>query len=207
MKVSNKGDKFLWVGNAPAIDFVNTQIVQQGVTVDLLDNSGDLLEWLGSSGMLEEGPLRQVTRKFTSAQLQRALRDAKEYRMALRRALQRISHHGTVDKSVLEDTNRFLGEPRSTFRLTGTKQAPQLQQQWVIRQPEDLSRPIAFAFAHLLADQDISRVRKCRNPECILFFLDTSKSGTRAWCSLDICGNKSRVAAFRERRAREKPSC
>lgn len=199
MEVAKRSDKFLWVGNDPAIDFVNTQLVQEGTRVDLLEQPGDLLQWLRDSEMLGEQSLREVTRSFGRSRLEEALRCAKDYRKALRTALHKLSQHGTVDGNALEETNRLLQEPRSIFALSDTMRGTKLQQKWIVGQPADLSRPIAFAFARLLTDQHSGRLRKCQNPECILFFLDTSKSGTRTWCSMNICGNKMRIAAFRKR--------
>jgi predicted RNA-binding Zn ribbon-like protein len=53
----------------------------------------------------------------------------------------------------------------------------------------------------MLTEDDLSRLRKCANPECVLYFYDVSKGGKRRWCSLDICGNKLRMAASRRRHA------
>jgi predicted RNA-binding Zn ribbon-like protein len=33
----------------------------------------------------------------------------------------------------------------------------------------------------------------------VLLFLDTSRSHTRRWCSMEQCGNRSKVAAFNAR--------
>jgi predicted RNA-binding Zn ribbon-like protein len=199
MKVSTKSEKFLWVGNDPAIDFVNTLIVQEGREVDLLAKPGDLLDWLRDSESLIERSLSDIERRLGKSQLEQALACAKDYRKTLKTALQRVSERGTVGKHALEETNRFLQEPRMIFALSDTEQGSQLLQKWTVGQPEDVLRPIALDFARLITDHDLSRIRKCQNPECVLFFLDTSKSGTRAWCSMNICGNKLRVAAFRKR--------
>ncbi|MBC7809515.1 MAG: CGNR zinc finger domain-containing protein, partial [Burkholderiales bacterium] len=43
--------------------------------------------------------------------------------------------------------------------------------------------PLALSALHLLASADLSRLRKCHNQRCILLFYDTTKSGTRQWCS------------------------
>ncbi|WP_082661594.1 CGNR zinc finger domain-containing protein [Terracidiphilus gabretensis] len=37
---------------------------------------------------------------------------------------------------------------------------------------------------------------------CVVHFFDTSKKGSRRWCSMNICGNKLKVAAY-QRRKRE----
>ncbi|MFB4293526.1 CGNR zinc finger domain-containing protein [Nonomuraea sp. ATR24] len=44
------------------------------------------------------------------------------------------------------------------------------------------------------------RVRKCANPQCVLWFLDVSKNGSRRWCSMEVCGNRSKVGRFNQRR-------
>src|SRR6516164_5368126 len=44
------------------------------------------------------------------------------------------------------------------------------------------------------ASVDRTRVRKCG--QCVLHFLDTSKKGTRRWCSMQLCGNRLKVAAY-----------
>ena len=41
-----------------------------------------------------------------------------------------------------------------------------------------------------LLDEHPARVRKCANPDCPFWFLDTTRSGTRRWCSMTVCGNR-----------------
>ena len=33
----------------------------------------------------------------------------------------------------------------------------------------------------------------CANPDCVLWFLDTSRPGTRRWCSMAACGNRDKA--------------
>jgi predicted RNA-binding Zn ribbon-like protein len=202
MKVSTKSGKFLWVGNDPAIDFANTDIVHDGKAIDLLEKPQDLLDWLAAAGLLGGERLEVSAGTLRKAELEKALLRALDYRAILKSALNAISEGGNIkkEKVAIAETNRLLAEPRATFTLSAEK-APQLSQDWFIGEADDLIRPIAFAFARLLTTQDVGRIRECQNPECVLFFLDTSKSNTRAWCSMDICGNKLRVAAFRKRQA------
>jgi predicted RNA-binding Zn ribbon-like protein len=51
----------------------------------------------------------------------------------------------------------------------------------------------------LLAAVPRDRVRKCEHESCVLHFYDTSKKGSRRWCSMNLCGNKVKVAAYKER--------
>ncbi|WP_344021310.1 CGNR zinc finger domain-containing protein [Pseudonocardia kongjuensis] len=36
------------------------------------------------------------------------------------------------------------------------------------------------------------RVRRCAHDTCVLHFLDTTRNGTRRWCSMASCGNRSK---------------
>jgi predicted RNA-binding Zn ribbon-like protein len=41
-----------------------------------------------------------------------------------------------------------------------------------------------------LIDEHPGRVRNCANPDRPFWFLDTTRSGTRRWCSMSVCGNR-----------------
>lgn len=45
------------------------------------------------------------------------------------------------------------------------------------------------------------RLRRCAAPECRMLYLDTSRAGSRRWCSMQRCGNRAKVRAHRERAA------
>jgi predicted RNA-binding Zn ribbon-like protein len=44
-----------------------------------------------------------------------------------------------------------------------------------------------------LLETRADRIRGCANPECVLWFLDTSRPGTRRWCSMASCGNRDKA--------------
>ena len=66
------------------------------------------------------------------------------------------------------------------------------------RKPADLWAPIVDATADLLAETESSRIRKCES--CVVHFFDMSKKGSRRWCSMNICGNKLKVATYQRRK-------
>ena len=43
------------------------------------------------------------------------------------------------------------------------------------------------------------RIRVCAADNCGLLLVDTSKSGRRRWCSMEVCGNRAKVRAHRSR--------
>jgi predicted RNA-binding Zn ribbon-like protein len=58
---------------------------------------------------------------------------------------------------------------------------------------------IARSAAELIAEGASARLRVCSNPDCGLFFYDTSRTRRRRWCSMSRCGNRHKVAAFSRR--------
>src|SRR5262249_46977186 len=58
---------------------------------------------------------------------------------------------------------------------------------------------IARSAAEIIIEGQPSQVRLCANPSCSLFFYDNSRTHRRRWCSMALCGNRSKVAAFARR--------
>lgn len=58
------------------------------------------------------------------------------------------------------------------------------------------------AIIHLRDHGD--RLRNCCGEDCPMVFLDLSRAGRRAWCSMARCGNRAKVRAFRARAADNK---
>jgi predicted RNA-binding Zn ribbon-like protein len=68
---------------------------------------------------------------------------------------------------------------------------------------EWLLAAIARSAAELLVDGPGAPIRRCANPACRLFFYDDSRTHRRRWCSMKLCGNRHKVAAFLKRRSKE----
>ena len=55
---------------------------------------------------------------------------------------------------------------------------------------------VARSAAEIVAEGARARLRVCANGDCGLFFYDESRTHRRRWCSMAVCGNRSKVAAF-----------
>jgi predicted RNA-binding Zn ribbon-like protein len=53
--------------------------------------------------------------------------------------------------------------------------------------------------AALITKEQPSLVKDCAGSTCTLWFLDQSKAHRRLFCSPSACGNRAKVAAFRDR--------
>jgi predicted RNA-binding Zn ribbon-like protein len=181
------------VGNTPGLDFVNTDIVRAGRPVDLLASGDDLAQWLRESGLL------RVPKSAAVPLLEAALRVARNYRRALRAGVQTLVDRGSLPEKTIAATNDLLAGKAGRDLLVSDRNRFMLERRWDLSSAEGICAPIAMSFAQFISSADLERVRRCKNPECVLFFYDVSRSGTRSWCSLATCGNKLRVAAFRRR--------
>lgn len=63
-----------------------------------------------------------------------------------------------------------------------------------------IGRILGIAFLSEL-DGSWHRFRMCADPTCTTVFYDRSKNHSAKWCSMQNCGNRSKVRAFRERHA------
>jgi len=191
---------FLFVGNQVCLDFINTQFVLNGRPVDLLATFSDLVTWLVQIHLLtvEEGKKleRQWGRQGEGAQ---TLEQARAFRVALREMVERIAAGRSVSQATTETINDMLryriGYPQLTRRSGKFEREFQAESQGA----NQLLGLLAEAATNLLCMCDFSLIKKCQNLACVLFFYDTTKNHARHWCSMTICGNRSKVAAHYRR--------
>ena len=73
---------------------------------------------------------------------------------------------------------------------------------------EPVQRDVRGAFADLvgivytaMADGTWSRLKACRADSCHWLFYDRSRNRSAVWCSMAVCGNRTKTRAYRARRA------
>ena len=71
-----------------------------------------------------------------------------------------------------------------------------------IDDPDALLTLVAMQIALLLTQEDPALVKSCAGEKCSLWFVDRTKAHRRMFCSAAGCGNRAKVAAFRERQRR-----
>jgi len=64
---------------------------------------------------------------------------------------------------------------------------------------EWLLAAIARSGAELISEGASQNLKQCANPDCQILFYDDSRTHRRRWCSMALCGNRSKVAAFARR--------
>jgi predicted RNA-binding Zn ribbon-like protein len=62
---------------------------------------------------------------------------------------------------------------------------------------------VACDAVELLSGPYAHRIRSCAAEDCHLIYVDTSRPGSRRWCSMEHCGNRHKVRAMRARHCEE----
>jgi predicted RNA-binding Zn ribbon-like protein len=63
-----------------------------------------------------------------------------------------------------------------------------------------VGRVLATAYASM-ADGTWARLKACRNHGCRWAFYDFSKNKSASWCSMQLCGNRTKTRSYRRRHA------
>jgi predicted RNA-binding Zn ribbon-like protein len=179
------------------LDLVNSRGPDSALERDRLRTPAELVGWLAAHGWAEER-LEGLRRSPPDASL--LLRDARRLREDLASALEALRDRRPVAPEVIHALDRLLAERRAATRLRRDGDRLRISEEETSGSLRALLSPVARAAAELLSGCDPGRVRRCAAPECGAWFLDTSKSGRRRWCSMATCGNRAKAARHRKRR-------
>jgi predicted RNA-binding Zn ribbon-like protein len=192
-------DGFLFVANNPILDLLNTRPVLADRPTELLSDVCALERWLIASGMVTSSKTKAIFRSWRqSTEATAFLEQLIAFRERLREAVVRIENGSSPTDAFLAEVNSLLlKHPRHTSLHKRDGKVIR-ETSFEPREPSDLWAPIIDASADLLTETESSRIRKCES--CVVHFFDTSKKGSRRWCSMNICGNKLKVAAYQRRK-------
>lgn len=191
-------DGFLFVGNHLALDFLNTCPVRNGEPLELLPDFAAVLRWFAAAGLLSSRQVDDLQQQWSGSGRARHIAAAmRQLRDKLRKMIIAWEMTGELHRSTVDELNQIMSEHPMLTRLEWDTNGATTEPWFHASRPEDLFAPLAHSAAMLFAGADRNRVRKCGH--CVLHFYDTSKKGTRRWCSMQLCGNRLKVAAYAAR--------
>lgn len=177
--------EFLFIAGEPALDFLNTEIVSDGERVDLLETPEDLGRWMAEAKLAAHAVVTPSV-----------LAGAKRMRAALRDIMEAVIARKPVRREAQRTLNIDLNRGRGALALS--TYGGGFSVEFVPERP-DARFLLAQAAATFLARANTSRIRRCEGADCILFFYDTTRSGTRRWCTMAGCGNRMKAALHYQR--------
>jgi len=189
-----------WISGALWLDAVNCEWISGNARVDGWRDCESLQAWFRQAGARydEAAALRQVTLGGDAV-----LEAAKHLRASLRRACEATRDGNAIPQSVVDELNSLLSKHGVVSELEISPDGPRERE---ITEENGGADAALYVLARSALRSwtrgDLARLKPCANPNCILWFLDTSKNGTRRWCSMQACGNRNKVSAHYERRAK-----
>jgi predicted RNA-binding Zn ribbon-like protein len=191
--------EFKLLGGATCLDFANTVDWRKGEPRELLSSFNDLVDWARQAREVTDSEARELLSEaaLDPGRGEALLRRAVALREAVYRVFKAHADGASPREDDLELLNRELADAHSHTRLAweGDGYALRLQ-----NAPEKIIWSVAHSAAQLLTGPHLGRVKECGDPRCGWLFLDTSRNGTRRWCSMSDCGNRNKARAHYRRR-------
>jgi predicted RNA-binding Zn ribbon-like protein len=164
-------------------DYVNTLDFETGI--DLISRPDELAMWFSEQGLVDD--LVEPSDQEVA--------DAHAVREAVRALLlvnNGVEADATAASKTLEEAGRKAqlgvrfedGRPVLAPADDGTRGA--------------IGRIVA-AVAELAPTDEWKRLKGCRDEHCRVAFYDKSRNRSRAWCSMEVCGNRDKQRGYRAR--------
>ncbi len=200
--MTDKSEKtdFLFLAGHPGLDFLNTRTLVKGQPAELLPNLEEFLRWLTRAGRIDGRSAAESLKRWDgSPEGPRVVERARTFRETMRHMTDGLVRGRGVSTEGVAAINFILAENDGNLRLE--RHGGGFRVRFAARptSPITLLGSLAEAAADLLSNATLSLVRRCGNPDCVLFFYDTTRNHRRQWCSMGTCGNLMKVRAFRRR--------
>ncbi len=191
------------IGGSVCLDFINT--LDNRPTAEpkeLIRSFTDLARFAEESGILKASDAKYLVGKLNvrAAQGEDAILRAVELREAMYAIFSAVIERRKPYADALATLNSYVREAALHSQLVRQKERYQWRFDDLKSSYDAVLWPIARAAADLLASNDLAMVRACSAPTCQWFFLDTSKNHHRRWCSMKVCGNRTKVRKFYARK-------
>ena len=206
--------QFVFDAGALALDLLNTWRFNADQSLDLLQSPEDVVTWLAAVGLPDGAYSPELSSHPPNRRI--LLDEALWLRRDILLIVQSLVAGELPPPYTVDTINRILTESATSFRLDSLIIPPEgeqdegMEDHLVLNAHEHVSsvlgvlQPIALSAARIVTEANTTRIRQCASRNCMYWFLDTSKSGRRRWCSMSRCGNRAKVA--KHYRQRSEPS-
>jgi predicted RNA-binding Zn ribbon-like protein len=201
--MSDGASRFDWSGGHPALDLVNTLDERPfDHPVEMLATYRDLVRFVELAGLIEPSiaaGLAGLSGRRCSGVLERT-RLLREQLHDVLRAMHVGHSLPTHDLDAISTAIRAAHASRKLVAATSPRLASHVWSDMLA--PEIPLHACAVAIELLLTYVDRLKIRKCGASDCDVYFVDTSRTQHRQWCSMQGCGNREKQ---RRRRSPAQP--
>jgi predicted RNA-binding Zn ribbon-like protein len=209
--VTRSDPAYVWdfCGGQLAIDFTNTVGSRGDTPEEHFITYADVVSWAQTRRVL---PAAHARRLLHEAELRPAAAvDALSSLRALRESLYRTMaaivsgrKPSATDLAVLNTSMRTSYAGAQLRPHDGRLELAFAREDERMHLDEAIATPVVRAAIDLLTTSAIDRVRLCADSTCGWLFADTTRSGTRRWCDMKVCGNRNKVRRFRSPTAKRR---
>ncbi|MCG1031066.1 CGNR zinc finger domain-containing protein [Leclercia sp.] len=186
---TNRGPWFL--AEQIALDFINTVAMTDKEAQDFLQTDDDVFRWLNSAGI--------EIQASRNAQPGKLLLSARTLRELIRSLVEKKKKGHQFDPDGLNEyLKKIVSYPKI---ITDSEGTCQIVRCFETALPAHALGVVAEEAAKLLTEGNFDYVRQCEHPDCTLWFYDRTKAHKRRWCSMALCGNRIKIAKFRQKAA------
>jgi predicted RNA-binding Zn ribbon-like protein len=191
----------LFLSGHVALDFLNTLPTPRGEAVELIGDGRSFAAWLERAKLLGGATAAKIERRFGAAALDSSSAEARKLREWARGWISVWRDAPGADYGAeIRHLNRVLERARRYGELVPTGDGLKLEGRDRLETTDELIALLAAQIASLVATERSLLVKRCSGAGCSLWFVDRTKAHARRFCSAAVCGNRAKVAAFRERR-------
>jgi predicted RNA-binding Zn ribbon-like protein len=197
-----------FIAGSIGLDFLNSVATPVDAPVDWLSSGEDLLDWLQRAGLLEPHVAGALAKAALPGEIDAVAAQARSLREWFRGFVH--AHRGKqLDYRALEELeplNQLLSRDQEfskiVLRARQQSATPLPLHRARLRKwssPETLMQPIAIALAEVACDENFANIKACEGARCSLLYVDRTRAHGRRWCSMSVCGNRSKQRARRSR--------
>ncbi len=193
---------FVLAANRLCLDLVNTEMLAGRERVDLLGSYQDLVLWARRAGALDGAEADYVLERWPAGpEAEGALEAARALRRQLRGVAEKVvAGTASIPPEAIDAINQALRSRPGYLQIEPNGAEWAARWKVPMRRPDDVLWRVARSAASLLADDDLSLVKRCERESCRLFFFDNTKNHRKRFCRMDVCGVAERSAAYYARR-------
>jgi predicted RNA-binding Zn ribbon-like protein len=190
----------VFLGGHPALDFLNTAFAPDGVQMEAIGDGRALLDWLIGAQLLDRTAVNALAVRSEAKALESTATKLRKFRDQTRTWLERwraAPERGY--KSEIAALNDVIATGVWRHRVVISPDGPHIIEQLEVSSADALLPLLAWQIALLVTQEPASLIKQCAGAGCTLWFLDRTKAHRRRFCSTTVCGNRAKVAAFRQR--------
>jgi predicted RNA-binding Zn ribbon-like protein len=195
--------KPLLLAGHPALELLDSTMCLRGETVELIGDGRALLDWFVDVGLCDASFASLMKRRFVAAELDEVAAEARKLRAW---ATSWIARWSTAPRASYEPElrrlNALLQRANDVREVVRTDDRLEIVVHPRGRAADELIGLLASKLGELIVSEEPSLVKQCAGADCTLWFIDRTKAHRRRFCSMTACGNREKVAAFRERQRR-----